>query len=359
MNILYECIYEDFVAEVKAGEKHIICFGAGMVATSIEHIFQKAGISECICCFIDNNPEKHGTYIKVAGRDITIQGISALLTMDFTDKLLLITCQAFESVIHALEQYEELQNLKCYSFTAINRSYIKEVVATDKFCSAGYKEVQGISLIPKTLHYCWFGGGELSAFMQDCIASWRQYNPEYEIICWNEDNYDVYQTSYMRQAYGNEKFAFVSDYARLDILYRYGGVYLDTDVEVVKCFDNLLYNQAFISYAEWPLLNSAIVGSVPGHETLRQMRDKPRAVMNFINADGSCNLTTNSVYESAVLLEAGMQKNFAYQLIADIAVYPPCFLVTSGLAGCNAEIDERTFAIHHCLGSWTDGKGKR
>lgn len=356
MDILYECTYTDFVTEVKAGEKQIICFGAGMVATSIEHIFQKAGISECICCFIDSNPQKHGAYINISGRNVVIQAVASLLAMDLTDKLLLITCEAFESVISTLEKHEKLRDLKCYPFTAINRSYIKEVIATDSFCTTGYKKLQKIHLIPKTIHYCWFGGGVMSAFMQTCIASWRQYNPDYEIICWNEDNYDVYQTSYMRQAYQNKKFAFVSDYARLDILYRYGGIYLDTDVEVVRCLDDLLYTQAFIAYCEWPMVTSGVSGSVQGHGLIRLMRDNPRSTMDFINQDGSYNLTTNSVYESAVLDKYGFQKDFIYQSIENMALYPPCFFITKGLSGFNAAIDDRTYAIHHCQGSWAGDK---
>ncbi|WP_288186039.1 glycosyltransferase [uncultured Sporomusa sp.] len=356
MNILYNSTYTDFIDELHSGSKQVICFGAGLVATAIDHIFRKAGICERICCFIDSNPKKNGSYINVSGRDVVVQSVTSLLDMDLTDKLLLITCGVFESVINDLEKYEELCDLKCYLFTTINRSYIKEVVATDKFCITDYKKIPRVQLIPKTIHYCWFGGGEKSAIIQECLESWRRYNPEYEIICWNEDNYDVYQTSYMRQAYQNKKFAFVSDYARLDILYRYGGIYLDTDVEVVKCLDDLLYNLAFISYAEWPLLNSAIVGSVPAQETIRKMRDEPRAAIDFINADGSCNLTTNSAYESAVLVQAGMRKDFTYQLITGMSVYPPCFFITNGLAGYNAAVDDRTYAIHHCQGSWTNGK---
>lgn len=196
----------------------------------------------------------------------------------------------------------------------------------------------------------------MSGFLKNCLLSWRQHNPDYRIVLWNEGNYDVYKNSYVRQAHKSGKFAFVSDYARLDILYRHGGIYLDVDVEALKKFDDLLTNRAFLSYDQWPMPNSAIMGCVPGLEIVREMRDEPRGGMNFMNADGAPDLTTNSVYESAVLEKRGFRKDFSYQTIGDVAVYPPCFFASEGRSGMNMNPDERTYAVHHCLESWRDGR---
>ena len=89
-------------------------------------------------------------------------------------------------------------------------------------------------MIPKIIHYCWFGGKEKPKDVLDCIASWKKYCPDYKIIEWNETNYDVHKNQYMSDAYKERKWAFVSDYARIDVVYTYGGIYLDTDVEVIK-----------------------------------------------------------------------------------------------------------------------------
>ena len=103
-------------------------------------------------------------------------------------------------------------------------------------------------MIPKTIHYCWFGRGEKPKLAQKCIASWQKLLPDYELIEWNEDNYDVNATPYTRYCYENRKWAFLSDYVRLDVVYRYGGLYFDTDVEVIAPFDDLLEREAFFAF---------------------------------------------------------------------------------------------------------------
>ena len=97
-------------------------------------------------------------------------------------------------------------------------------------------------MIPKKIHYCWFGGKSKPQKVLDCIASWRQFLPDYQIVEWNEENFDIYQNRYAREAYEAQKYAFVSDFARLKILYDEGGIYLDTDIEVVQNFENFLHH---------------------------------------------------------------------------------------------------------------------
>ena len=103
-------------------------------------------------------------------------------------------------------------------------------------------------MIPKIIHYCWFGGAELPEKDRKCIESWKKFCPDYQIIEWNENNYDVTKNTYMYQAYQAKKWGFVPDYARLDIIYQHGGIYLDTDVELVKNLDSLLENDAFMGF---------------------------------------------------------------------------------------------------------------
>ena len=102
--------------------------------------------------------------------------------------------------------------------------------------------------IPKIIHYCWFGRNPLPPLAEKCIASWKQYLPDYEIKEWNEDNFDVCMNPYIEEAYHLKKYAFVSDFARFDILYEHGGLYFDTDVEVIKSFDGLLDHNAFFGF---------------------------------------------------------------------------------------------------------------
>ena len=103
-------------------------------------------------------------------------------------------------------------------------------------------------MIPKKIHYCWFGGNPLPPLAEKCIASWKKYCPDYEVIRWDESNYDCNKHPYMREAYNKKKFAFVADYARMDIIYNHGGIYLDTDVELLKNLDFLLANSFYIGF---------------------------------------------------------------------------------------------------------------
>ena len=101
-------------------------------------------------------------------------------------------------------------------------------------------------MITKTIHYCWFGRGELPEKAKQCIESWKKFCPDYEIKEWNEDNFDMNSCAYVKEAYEAKKWAFVSDYARFEILYKYGGLYFDTDVELVKSFDDIVSKGTFM-----------------------------------------------------------------------------------------------------------------
>ena len=114
-------------------------------------------------------------------------------------------------------------------------------------------------MIPKIIHYCWFGGNPLPELAQKCIASWKKYCPDYEIIEWNEANYDVSKCAYMKEAYQAKKWGFVPDYARFDIIHNHGGIYLDTDVEIIRSLDGLLENRAFMGFESENYVNPGLI----------------------------------------------------------------------------------------------------
>lgn len=129
-------------------------------------------------------------------------------------------------------------------------------------------------MIPKIIHYCWFGRNPKPEIIEKCIASWKKYCPDWEIREWNEDNFDVASVTYMKEAYEAKKWAFVSDVARLLIIYQSGGVYLDTDVELLKPIDELIYNEAFFSFETSRNINSGLgFGAIKGHKLIAAMVD--------------------------------------------------------------------------------------
>ena len=154
--------------------------------------------------------------------------------------------------------------------------------------------------IPKIIHYCWFGGGPINPESRKCIESWKKYCPDYKIIEWNEQNFEISQNRYAQQAYEAKKYAFVSDYVRLAVLYEYGGIYLDTDVELVRPLDELLEHKGFIGmehsapspYGRTLLVNTGSgVGAEPGCEMIGKMLAAYRNAA-FIQETGEPDLRT-------------------------------------------------------------------
>ena len=127
-------------------------------------------------------------------------------------------------------------------------------------------------MIPRKIHYCWFGRGEKPRLAQKCIASWKKYCPDYEIIEWNEDNFDVDRNAYTQMCYKEKKYAFLTDYLRLLIVEEHGGIYFDTDVEAVRSFDELLDNPAFFGFENDRFVNTGEgFGAEPHNPAVRQM----------------------------------------------------------------------------------------
>jgi len=211
-----------------------------------------------------------------------------------------------------------------------------------------------INEIPKKIHYCWFGRNPLPKSALKCIQSWKKYFPDYEIIQWNEDNYDVNKIKYTREAYQAKKYAFVSDYARFDILYHEGGVYFDTDVEVIKSFDDILANGAFMG-CEIDGLTSVNPGLgiavAPGLGIYKEILNY-YAGQNFLNEDGTINQETVVTKTTKILREQGMKNVKEIQKIGGITIYPKEYFNPMNNNTGVIDITENTHSIHWYSMSW-------
>lgn len=215
-------------------------------------------------------------------------------------------------------------------------------------------------MIPKTIHYCWFGRNSLPESAQKCIASWRRFLPDYEIKEWNENNFDVNIIPYTQQAYEAKKYAFVSDYARYWILYNYGGLYFDTDVEIIKPLDDIIEKGAFMGI-EVPSLNGSLPQVAPGlglavekgHVFYKRILDV-YANLVFLNSDGSLNQKTIVSYNTELLKEFGLKPTNEIQQVAEIWIYPiDYFNPFNDLTG-KLIITQNTRSIHWYSASWSD-----
>ena len=224
-------------------------------------------------------------------------------------------------------------------------------------------------MIPKIIHYCWFGDSPEPNNVKKCIASWRKFLPDYEIKRWDESNYDVHKCQYMSDAYKEKKWAFVSDYARIDIVHEYGGIYLDTDVEVIRPFDDLLHEHLFcgfesrdpIGYKKKHIIENSVAfglgfGAKPKHPILKEMLDL-YATLNFYNHNGSLNLIACPYYQTMVLKRHGLVNNNKTQRFdMGIAYAPEYFCPQSNITDKMLYLTENTYSIHHFTVSWASSK---
>lgn len=214
-------------------------------------------------------------------------------------------------------------------------------------------------MIPKVIHYCWFGRNPLPTDAKKCIESWRKYMPDYEIKEWNENNFDVNSIPYTQEAYKAKKYAFVSDYARFWILYNYGGVYFDTDVQVIKSMDDIISKGPFMGCEidakrdlEVPKVNPGLGLAVnPGLGLFKEMLEL-YSTLHFINLDGSYNQKTIVAYTTEMLLKHGLKSISGIQECAGVFIYPTEYFCPLSFETKKLNITNNTRSIHLFSASW-------
>ena len=213
--------------------------------------------------------------------------------------------------------------------------------------------------IPKIIHYCWFGRNPLPELAQRCIASWRKYLPDYEIKEWNEDNFDVNIIPYTAEAYKAKKYAFVSDYARFWILYKYGGLYFDTDVEVIKPMDDIIARGPFMGCENEAGKGATTLGVAPGQGRgvtpglglYKELLDY-YSTLSFVSNDGTFQLTTIVRHTTSILVNHGLKDTSEIQYVAGINVYPKQYFCPKDYITGKINVTQETVAIHHYGASW-------
>lgn len=209
-------------------------------------------------------------------------------------------------------------------------------------------------MIPKVIHYCWFGGKEKSELAVRCIDSWKRYCSDYEIIEWNEDNFDIQSCPlYVRQAYEAKKWAFVTDYVRLQLVYEHGGIYMDTDVELLKSLNFLLNNLAYFGFEDGKYVNTGLgFGAVKGHPILKEMMEDYQDIP-FILEDGSYDQTPCPMRNTQVLVAKGLRQDGSEQwLIDNVHVYPKDYFCPLNYATGQLKKTKNTVSVHRFSGSW-------
>lgn len=213
-------------------------------------------------------------------------------------------------------------------------------------------------MIPKTIHYCWFGNNKISEPAMKCVDTWHRFMPDYEYKLWNEEVFDVNSTVYTKEAYEAGKYAFVSDYVRLWALEQEGGIYLDTDVEVFKPFDDLLGNKAFAGFegSKHLPVGTCVLATEPHGDWVVEMLDAYHD-RRFYKTDGSFDFMTNVQFISAKMSENGFHQNGKEQFYKDLHVYPVDYFSPRQTTGDFIRT-ENTYCDHHGFGSWANPDSK-
>ena len=207
-------------------------------------------------------------------------------------------------------------------------------------------------MIPKIIHYCWFGGAKRPKLMKRCIKSWQRILPDYELRIWTEDTFDIGKSvNYVKEAYQQKKYAFVSDYVRLYALYNFGGVYLDTDVEVLKDFSPLLKTETTFGFEDVGKISTAFIAVEPRAKWIKELLDI-YAHRSFVLPDGRNDQTTNVEFISKYLADKNVDMQNECVDEEHLTIYPIEYFSPRSWASGKYEITNNTYAVHYFAGTW-------
>jgi len=341
--LLNNCNIINLLNKIKNEHMQLIYFGAGKQLTEACGFFSEFSFFDYIYRIIDNNP-----------KTFTWQGKSkeAILPSDILNNInpeqiiIYITPTQCLEIYEQLDKMPHLSSVECYI-----HNFVVHMPLPYKFeeCQSSEKK-----LIPKVIHYCWFGGNEMPEQYNIWMESWQKHCPDYTIVRWDEKNYDISKNQYMYTAYKNKKYAFVADYARLDIIYEHGGTYFDTDVEIIKNIDDLLYNQCFMGFSGPGVLNTGLgFGSVKRFPLIKEMRDHYNDY-EFINDDSHLEIWNNGKHQSMVAQKYGVKPLNKPQSICGAVLLPTDVLCPFNWLRNPIAFTDNTYAVHHFNSSWYD-----
>lgn len=328
-----------------SSKRKCVCFGAGAFGIRLITIFDNWDIQSNIMAFIDNDKNKIGKEIVYENYRYPIISIYDVQKYIDNQTIIIISCTDYIRAFEQLNAFSCLKELQCISVIEVAQEQLKKSFYESKILKTD-KE-----MIPRKIHYFWLGG-EMPDLLKRNIEMWKKICPDYEIIKWDETNYDFTKNVYMCEAYKEKKWGFVPDYARLDVIYKYGGIYLDTDVELLKRPDELLKQVGFASFDSSFMVNlGAGFGSIAGNDIIKDLRDYYDNVHFCIN--GKINNLSCMLHTYNVLKKYGICINDEYQEVDGLNIYP---MILQGTCAYTKQmkLDSNTYWLHYGTTSWLD-----
>lgn len=346
------CTFKEMADNIKKSNCKIVMFGVGSIGKTVApEILNIYGISQHFDKFIDNDATKWGEMVFINGKEYEINSPNYLCKCEENTTV-------FINISRFADALEQLEKMKCTQNMSV---YIIPMMCIHNWCSDTSKGVPIITdspLIPKVIHYMWLGGKPIPENLAKCIKSWEKYCPDYEIIQWNENNYDISKHKYMKQAYDKKAFGFVPDYARLDILYEYGGFYMDTDVVLKMSLDAMRYQEAFVGVEKWQVVNfGGCSGAVKGHKMIKRVLDIRQDVY-FLDESGRENRNPSGFYDTKAILDSGYIIDGTTQCIDGMNIYAYDYFHPYDYMSGILNETKNTRSIHYFNGGWLDARMK-
>lgn len=343
------CGTESFKEIIK--KKDVIIYGAGRaLETVIDRFFPDGSFA----MLVDTDSKKTGRVISISDVNIMISSKNEMIDYvkykNKADILLLITTPNYAAeIIRQLDNVPELDGIECYVHNTIRNT--KEANTPILFS-------RGEQRIPKKIHYIWLGGKEIPADCKKYIEGWKKYNPDYDIVRWDETNLNLRKNDFIIEAYQKGALAWVSNYMRLDVIYNYGGIYFDTDVEVKKNLDCLLNDDAFFCMETTDSINNGPgFGAVKGNTLVKDMLSGYEG-KHFDPDKGGVGLRPNHCFLETALIRHGFTITNRYQKHQGVVLYPKEVMSPLTIDGLPDFMTEYTLSIHHEKGSWKTKKEK-
>jgi len=344
---LRSCDISEFIR--RAHGREVVCWGAGFCLSFLSEKY-KSGIENTFSYVVDSNSEIQGTKIMVCNREFEIKPPCHLFENINDNTIILISVRDCNPIYSILEEKFKQANNECYTVPLINMYELDKIFYSVEPIPIEWR-MNSNPQIPKVIHYCWFGGTPLPDKFKSYIDSWYKYCPDYEIIQWDESNYDINSHKYMREITRGAKHpGRAANYARLDIVYNHGGVYLDVDVELLRNIDELLYCSAFCGFHGHEYINfGSGFGAKKNHSMIKAMldaHDDPELL------DNMSKYTTSPAYETKVMIRYGLQLGGQFQVVNDMAVYPSIYFEPLSIRTGKFFGTPDSYSIHHYAATW-------
>lgn len=344
--------YEDFQRFISG--RRIFAFGASGFLSDFVQKNSLSGFEKNIFRIVDNDKNKVGKVITLGESKLKIISVDQLKSIFSKEDIFVITTCYYAQIVEQLSEIHDFDDVECFILEYVLDTYKGIGDVTNFFDAHKGNE----STIPKKIHYCWFGNGEIPDKEKRCIESWYKMCPDYEIVKWDESNYDITKNQYMLDAYRAKKWGFVPDFARLDIIYENGGIYLDTDVEIIKPLDPLLQFEGFAGFESKSYVAFGLgFGAIKGNKMVKYLLDDYNH-LSFIDFDGNINLKASPVLQTEALQKLGLCRNNSLQEIDGFVFLPNEFLCGRSFLSGLPRITENTFTIHHYSASWITNTAK-